>query len=77
MDVGVEFDGASDVEGGSKTSGQRRKREVITIEVPVVQRDQASDMWSRQAGGVAPKMLEDMTFVGTIDVNITVDSMSE
>ena len=77
VDVGVEFDGASDVEGGSKTSGQRRKREVIAIEVPVVRRYQARDIWSRQAGGVAPKMLENMTFVGTIDVNIMVDNMSE
>ena len=42
-----------------------------------MQRDQAIDMRRRRAGGVPPKMLEDMTFVGTIDVNVTVDSMSE
>ncbi|KAL2037549.1 hypothetical protein N7G274_009661 [Stereocaulon virgatum] len=73
IEVGVEFNQALVTMIGRRSG----KRGIATVEMPLVERDEARDMWRRRAGGVAPMMLQDISLTGFIDGNLTVDGISE
>ena len=73
IEVGVEFDQAKVTVSG----GRNGKRGIVTVEMPLVEGDEARDMWRRRAGGIMPKMFGSWTLAGIIDGNVTVDGISE